>query len=162
MADLLYREATRFLPTAVGWLAVGGTLGIVAWQIVSSIRSHDDPLFWLVMTLALATLLLLVILLARWSLTVELYRSELVVDLRPLVRRRVLLPEIESCEARKYRPLSEYLGWGWRYGPSGQALTERGTRGVQLVLRSRERLLVGSDHAEELARAIESARRAAV
>jgi hypothetical protein len=162
MADLLYSERSRFVPAAVGWLAVGGSLGVAAWQIVSSRRHHDDPLFLLVMMPSLATVVLLGVLLALWSLTVELRQDELVIHLRPLIKRRIFLREIESCDARTYRPLREYLGWGWRYGPSGHALTVRGTRGVQLVLRSGERLLVGSDRPEELARAIEDARRAAL
>ncbi len=52
----------------------------------------------------------------------------------------------------------DYLGWGWRWGPAGQALTVPGRTGVQLVLRSGERLLISSANPEKLAAAIRTAR----
>ena len=71
-----------------------------------------------------------------------------------LGRRRFAFDDIASCEARTYRPLLEYGGWGIRWGPSGRAYNVKGNRGVQLVLSSGKRLLVGSQKAEELATAI--------
>jgi hypothetical protein len=53
----------------------------------------------------------------------------------------------------------DYLGWGWRWGPAGQALTVPGRMGVQLVLHSGERLLVSSARPEETSAAIRSAAR---
>ena len=38
-----------------------------------------------------------------------------------LPRRRYGWQEIESAEARSYRPIREYGGWGLRHGPSASA-----------------------------------------
>ena len=77
----------------------------------------------------------------------------------PLIRRTIPLTEIQSCEARTYRPIREYGGWGIRWGFSGMAFNVSGDRGVQLVLAGRKRLLIGSQRADELAAIINEARR---
>jgi hypothetical protein len=63
-------------------------------------------------------------------------------------------------EARTYRPILEYGGWGIRYSPFGQgcAYNVSGNRGVQLELADGQRILIGSQRAEELARAIGEAK----
>ncbi len=69
--------------------------------------------------------------------------------------------EIESFEARTYRPVRDYGGWGIRFGSGGKAYNVSGNRGLQLSLggwRSRQ-ILIGSQRPEELARAVESAKR---
>jgi hypothetical protein len=66
------------------------------------------------------------------------------------------LAEIVHRETRTYRPILEYGGWGVRYSfvRKGWAYTVSGNRGVQLQLANGKRILVGSQRAEELARAI--------
>ena len=61
---------------------------------------------------------------------------------------------IRSCEARIYKPLSEYGGWGIKYGRSGKAYNILGNRGVQLILDNDKRVLIGSQRADELEKAI--------
>jgi hypothetical protein len=83
-------------------------------------------------------------------------RDRLVIRYRPFhIRGRVFaMGEIEEAEAREYRPIIEYGGWGIRYGLSGMAYNVSGNRGVQLSLRDGRRVLIGSQRAEELAAAM--------
>lgn len=74
-----------------------------------------------------------------------------------VVKRMIPLSEIASAEVRTYSPIMEYGGWGIRWGPGGKAYNARGNRGVQLVLRSGERVLVGSQRPEELLGALRGA-----
>jgi hypothetical protein len=60
--------------------------------------------------------------------------------------------------ARTYKPLSEYGGWGIKYGRSGWAYNIIGDQGVQLELDNGKRILIGSQHAEELEQAINTYR----
>lgn len=72
-----------------------------------------------------------------------------------------LWEDIESFEARTYRPILEYGGWGLRFGLGGTAYNVSGNRGLQLVLGSggwSDRLLIGTQRPEELAMAVQSAR----
>src|SRR5690606_27576762 len=62
--------------------------------------------------------------------------------------------EIESAEPRRYRPLREYGGWGIRFGLGGRAYNVSGDLGVQRVLRSGRRILIGSRDPDALATAI--------
>lgn len=72
----------------------------------------------------------------------------------PFAGRTILFADIQSCQARSYRPLSEYGGWGIKYGRSGKAYNVSGNQGAQLILRSGKRVLIGSQYADELAATI--------
>lgn len=63
--------------------------------------------------------------------------------------------DIEKAEARVYRPIREYGGWGIRYGWRGKAYNVRGNEGVEITLRDRRRtVLIGSQRAPELQAAV--------
>lgn len=64
--------------------------------------------------------------------------------------------EIVKYEVRTYRPILDYGGWGIRYGSRGMAYNVSGKRGVQLALKNGKNLLIGSQRAEELRRAVEA------
>lgn len=72
----------------------------------------------------------------------------------PFPGKRIDYPKVESCKARTYRPLAEYGGWGIKYGRSGKAYNICGKRGAQLVMKDGKRILIGSQHADELSRTI--------
>ncbi len=90
------------------------------------------------------------------TLTTEVRGDGIYIRLFPLHMgfHRISLGELKTFEARTYNALSEYGGWGIRYGPSGKAYNISGNRGVQLELASGERILIGSQKAEELVSAI--------
>jgi hypothetical protein len=76
----------------------------------------------------------------------------------PLARRDIPLEDIVRWEARTYRPILEYGGWGIRFSWKGTAYNVSGNRGVQLELANGKRLLIGSQRPEELAAAISRAK----
>lgn len=91
----------------------------------------------------------------RWLKLVIAVRPDGVhVRFAPLVNRHIRFDDIQSCQARTYHPLREFGGWGIRWGRHGTAYNVSGNRGVQLVLKSNQRLLLGSQRADELADAI--------
>jgi len=68
--------------------------------------------------------------------------------------RRIAFTEVKQYEVRTYRPIREFGGWGIRYGCKGKAYNVSGDRGVQIEFFNGNRLLIGSQRAEELWRAI--------
>jgi hypothetical protein len=69
--------------------------------------------------------------------------------------RTIPWSDIRSVEALTYRPIKDFGGWGVRWATArGIVYNARGKRGVRMVLASGERVLVGSQRADELARAI--------
>jgi len=76
------------------------------------------------------------------------------------LRRRIAADEIERAEVVQYRPLRDFGGWGLRFGREGMMYNARGNAAVRLRLKSGKVVFVGSGRAEELASAIDAARRA--
>lgn len=63
--------------------------------------------------------------------------------------------DLEQYYARTYKPMLEYGGWGIRFGKNGRAYNANGNKGVQLVLTSGKKLLIGSRKPDELVAAID-------
>lgn len=70
--------------------------------------------------------------------------------------RRIAFTKVKQCEVRTYSPIREYGGWGIRVRCKGKAYNVSGNRGVQIELLNGRRLLIGSQRAEELLRAIQT------
>jgi len=67
--------------------------------------------------------------------------------------------EISQCHVRKYKPLTEYGGWGYRSGfgrGKGRALSIRGTNGIQLVYKEGRKLLIGTQNSELAKKVLET------
>jgi hypothetical protein len=89
-------------------------------------------------------------------LVAEVRDDGLYVRFFPFRGRTIAFDRIRHCEARTYRPILEYGGWGIRWGLRGKAYNVSGNRGVQLDIAGEGRLLIGSQRADELARAIQA------
>jgi hypothetical protein len=93
-------------------------------------------------------------------LTVRVDLTRVWIRFWPFSRREIPLDTIARHEARTYRPIREYGGWGvrWGFGRRGLAYNVSGNRGVQLELIDGKRLLIGSQRAEDLDAALSRAR----
>lgn len=163
--DVAFREVQRFgksLWLIVGLAALGAWLAFLLAFFMAGSGGHkraDDLLVLLVLILVGLGLPALFI---STKLVVEVKKDALYYRFYPfhLAWHRLAYPEIKSAEARTYRPIKEYGGWGIRYGPKGKAYNVSGDRGVQLELANGKRVLFGSQEADELAAAIREALRA--
>lgn len=65
--------------------------------------------------------------------------------------------EIAEANIRKYSPIWEYGGWGYRYSfKNGKAFNISGNMGLQLVLKNGKKILIGTNKHEELLAFLES------
>ena len=62
--------------------------------------------------------------------------------------------EVEQVYVREYSPLSEFGGWGLRYGLDGKAYNVSGNQGIQIVFKNGKKLLIGTNKPEEAAAAL--------
>jgi hypothetical protein len=148
----LFVEEQRFLSRPLSLALLIGVLALAIWAATSS--GGLRPREWVPLVIGVGLTLLFHLV----ELTVTVRPSEIDIRYRPLTRRRIPHAAVRSCEARTYRPLREYGGWGVRRGwKGGWAFNVRGNRGVQLVLEDGSSILVGSQRADELAAAIQSA-----
>ncbi len=59
--------------------------------------------------------------------------------------------EIKSATVRKYNPIREYGGWGYRISfTKRKALTTKGKIGIQLYFKDGNELLLGTQHPEKI------------
>ncbi|MCX7015272.1 MAG: DUF6141 family protein [Candidatus Sumerlaeota bacterium] len=142
-------------------VVVGAGVAVVAMEL-----RHPSPFGAreAVLNLAILAAVALVVGLLTFlpfRLIAEVRRDGLYVRFIPFHRSflRFGWDEIETYEARAYRPILEYGGCGLRYSfRHGKAYNVSGNRGVQLVLKNGKRLLIGSQRADEFTAAIRRAR----
>ncbi len=97
-----------------------------------------------------AVMALVMILLAMVELRTVITEDGIEVRFWPFGRRRIFKSEVKKAVVRKYMPLKEYGGWGYRIGPHGKAYNMQGNHGLQLEFQDGERLLIGTQRPEEL------------
>lgn len=92
------------------------------------------------------------------NLTIEVRTDGLYMKIPPFKPRweRISPSELSIYYARAYDALSEYGGWGIRYGFGGKAYNMSGDKGVQLKFTNGRSLLIGTKRPSELVDAINS------
>jgi len=70
--------------------------------------------------------------------------------------RTIPWPEIDQIYVRQYSPMSEFGGWGIRFGKEGRAITMRGKYGIQLVKKDGKRILLGTEQPESVTRILQN------
>jgi len=71
--------------------------------------------------------------------------------------RRLPWSEVKRHEAKQYRPLREFGGWGIRWTPGKLAYNVRGNQGVWIERTNGRAILVGSQTPEKFVKAIDEA-----
>lgn len=94
------------------------------------------------------------------TLTTEVQPGLLFVRFKPFHGKPVCIPlhTVRAFEKVTYSPISDYGGWGIRWGTKGKAYSMSGKEGVQLHFYNKQPLLIGSQRATELFRAVEQAK----
>lgn len=101
----------------------------------------------------------------KMKLTIRVDSEYLHIRFPPFISKHIPLNDISEWKVRTYNARSEYMGYGIKVGSRGMSYTVKGDRGVQLrftggkLVRGPQRLLLGSQRAEELAQAITAAKK---
>lgn len=61
-----------------------------------------------------------------------------------------LWKDIQEVYIIKYKPITQYGGWGIRIGPYGRAFNISSTTGLQVIFKDNSRLLIGTRQPEKL------------
>ena len=135
----LFREVQRFRQLWV-WLIVLVATGVSLWgfaqQVVFGVPFGNNPApDWLLVLIAVLVGVGLPVLMLTATLTTEVRAGAVRVRFSPfhLRWRKFPLAELASHEARTYRPLREYGGWGIRRGlRSGWAFDRRASANARM------------------------------
>jgi len=156
----IYREVQRFRQVWI-WVVVLAIAGMQWYGAVEQLLLHrpfgDNPMqdgpmavFLVIFGIGLPTLFFF------GQLVTEVRDDGIYIRFSPFHRtfRRIAFTKIKQCTVRTYHPIREYRGWGIRYGWKGKAYNVSGNRGVQIDFLNGKHLMIGSQRAEELWRAI--------
>lgn len=163
---ILFREKQRFTQF---WLWVV-LLGIAAifwtgfiYQLVTGYNFGSNP----VTVLEAAILVVLVgiglpLFFYRMALITEVQPGTIELRFSPLNFKPVRVPLhlVRDFERVTYDAISDYGGWGIRFGFNGMAFNMAGNEGVKLYFYNRKPMLIGSQKASELFEAIKVAKEA--
>ena len=156
MTIFSFNETQRFRQPWI-WVLLLAILMLFGWafiqQIVMGIPWGNNPtsdyvfLLFCIIPVSLIALFLILRLDTQIDETGVYYRYF------PLhfKKRKIDWSEIDDAHIRKYKPISEYGGWGIRYGfKGGVAYNVSGKSGLQLKLIDGKRLLIGTQKPKEI------------
>lgn len=157
---IYFREVQRFRQPwywAIQIPALAALAYILFRQLVLGKPVGNHPASNTSLAIIALTLAMFVVWFIKLELITEVRDHELAIRFRGLFVRRVIpLAEITHFEARTYRPIREYVGWGVRWGAAGMAYNVSGNRGVDLRLADGKSLMIGSQRPEEFALALQT------
>ena len=92
----------------------------------------------------------------RTKLITTIYEKEIRLRFPPFFSKEKTIPiqMIKKMEVRKYNPITEFGGWGLRYGFRGKAYNVKGNIGLQLNFKNGKNLLIGTQKGEQVKWAI--------
>jgi hypothetical protein len=144
-------------PWFLGIIAVLAALAWLAFvqQIIRGEPFGDNPApDWLVVALWLLLGLAGPAFFWLFRLETDVDAERLRVGMPPFVHREFRAADIAGFEAREYRPIREFGGWGIRGWGANRAYNISGNQGVQLVLTNGNRVLIGTKRPQELESAL--------
>jgi hypothetical protein len=80
----------------------------------------------------------------------EIKGDLLLVRMRPLKDLTLRVEDVSNVEPVSYNPISDFGGWGVRYGLGGRMYSARGDRAIKLTLKSGEVLYIGTGQPDRL------------
>jgi hypothetical protein len=151
MTKQVFSETQR-LRQAWVWLVLVGVFALVFWQIFKPLF-RDEPLqLHIVQLLSLLLVAGLVLLFLFSRLKTRIDQECIRITYFPLIiKPRVFRWEdIDQAYVKKYNSFLDFGGWGIRFSSHGKAYNTSGNRGLQLILKSGDKILIGTQKAEEL------------
>ena len=125
---------------------------ILLYFPTSALFIHNDPINYIYVLIGCAIPLVFYL----FELRVKVDQNGLHYQFFPLHFKpyTIILDEMEKIEAVEYKPISEYGGWGIKYGFKGKAYNTSGKLGVKIHLKNGTNILFGSQKHKALAKVL--------
>lgn len=158
-----YREVQRWSDVSLVMIIIGVVAAVQWWGFLRRVFLDQSLGFnpaadWLIIALWLVLGVGLPLLAFWLRMVVEVYPDRIVINYRPLVTRTIPMLTIISVEPRVYGQLPGAANWGAAAEDGSQTFNISAPTAVQVLLRDRTRLLIGTHTPDRLAAAIASAR----
>lgn len=154
--EYLFREVQRFNFKII-WGIIILVSGIMIYTFIDQVAGsfHNNPapdIVVLIFTPIISVGFPLFFYFLRMETTVT--AAEIKINYIPLSAVIYSIEEIEKISAREYSPLNEFGGWGIKSGFKIKCYTMSGKEGVEIKLKSGQRILIGTRYKDELYGAI--------
>ena len=156
MPHYAYEETQRFNQVWLWSLLIAVSTFIIIKVPVSILSSSsDEPLSTPAIVSLLGTLFFVIGINALFyflRLKTKIDKEGISFTFKPFINRPKVYSwnNIKEAYVRTYKPIWEYGGWGIRYGMKGRAFNTSGNKGLQLILNSGKKILIGTQKPEEL------------
>ncbi len=156
--EILFTERQKFKQWWL-WLILLGTNGLFLFgffkQVVSGQKFGDKPMSDTGLLIATGLIFLLTLLFVNFRLDTQIKMDGIYVRFFPfhLKFKYYSWEIISKSYIRSYSAITEYGGWGLRLGLFGKGLAYNvsGNKGLQLEFKSKNKVLIGTNKADELA-----------
>jgi len=134
----------------------------IVFAIVATLPEIDTESieFWVLLVSMAITIPVMVMITFYMRLDTKIDEQGVHYGFKPFHLSFKLIPwhDITECYVRKYSPIGEYGGWGYRMigRRNGKALNVTGNIGIQLVFKNNKRLLIGTQKEDDAKRTIET------
>ncbi|WP_462247939.1 hypothetical protein [Ekhidna sp.] len=153
---IFFKEEQSFVGTWTWYLVIGIAVLSVGGTGVGLFFTNDaEGIIGLI--IAAITTGGIIVLFYTSKLQVSMDQDSLYYRYPPFVsaEKKVTSDDIKEIYVRKYKPIGEYGGWGYRFRfRSGRAMNVSGDVGVQLVFKNDKRLLIGTQKPEAMREAV--------
>jgi len=155
--DILFQEKQKFNQWWV-WLIVICLNSVLIFgfyrQVIAGLPFGDNPMSDNALLLTLTLALLFTFLFLSFRLDTVIKPEGIYVRFFPFHMKYQFYPweSLQKVYIRDYAPLSEYGGWElrWSVFGKGKAYNVSGDKGLQLELKNKNKLLIGTTRAAEL------------
>lgn len=155
--EVLFKESQKFKQWWL-WLILFGINGLFLFgvfkQVIGGQQFGDKPMSNTGLIIVTALSFLLTLFFLNLRLDTKIKEDGIYVRFFPfhLSFKQYGWEELTKSYVRQYAPVSEYGGWGLKYGMFGKgtAYNVSGNKGLQLEFTNKKKLLIGTNKPEEL------------
>ncbi len=155
---IIFEEKQSFIGTWSWYLVIGISAAILIGRLVpATLAENPSDEAYIATLISIVILGSVIAFLSTIRLYVSIGESQIYYRFPPFISKQKSLGknEIQEMEVRKYRPIWEYGGYGYRYRfRSGRALNVTGNMGLQLILKNGKKVLFGTQKPESMRTAI--------
>lgn len=164
-SKILFSETQRFKQWWV-WIILIGVNTLMFYSLYSQViegqQFGDKPATNTQLLIGTGISLLITVFVLSFQLDTKIKSDGIYVRLFPLQLSFRFFPwnNLSKCYVRKYNPIAEYGGWGFRLGlfGKGKAYNIAGDEGLQLEFNDNKKLLIGTQKPEELSEVVNNFR----
>ncbi|MEQ8904934.1 hypothetical protein [Ekhidna sp.] len=153
---IIFKEEQSFVGTWMWYLVIGIALLTIAGIAISLTQGVDNEgISGLVLAIVVIAGIILFLYFAKLYVTID--QHSLYYRYPPFVNneKKVTKDDVDEIHVRKYRPIWEYGGYGYRFRfRSGRAMSVAGNVGVQLIKKDGKRLLIGTQKPDAMKQAV--------